>query len=268
MAEWLLDWLRRFGRLPYWLYVAGDEGRGPTVVMLHGIASSSDNWHHLVPLLSQHYRCITIDLLGFGRSPKPASSAYRIEDHVRSLHATLRRLQLRGPVILVGHSLGSLIATRYAARYPRRVARLVLVSPPVYLHPSQVAEPRSKAVTMAYLAAYRYVRSHKHMTLTAVKRLAQLLRVNSAIDLTEESWLPFARSLEHCIESQTLIADLARVRVPADVFYGRLDQLLIPENLALIGELRGVRLHPVAAADHVVRKRLAKAIAEYLVEAR
>jgi pimeloyl-ACP methyl ester carboxylesterase len=249
------------------LTVVTDDGKGdgkPTIVMLHGIVSSSKHWHNLTPLLTSRFRCVTIDLLGFGDSPKPPRSNYAIDDHVRSLRATLRHLKLNGKIVLMGHSLGSLIATRYAADYPEDIRRLVLLSPPVYLPPSQLADPADRGLTNMYLAAYRFLREHKDFTLTNSQFILRLLDLEGAYSLTEATWIPFVRSLENCIESQTFMTDIARVQAPTDLFYGDLDPLLFKDNLALIGAFRHVTLHEIPVADHVLRPAYAEAVAKEL----
>ncbi|MEO8527635.1 MAG: alpha/beta fold hydrolase, partial [Pseudolysinimonas sp.] len=129
-----MGWIRRLLRRPPLLHIAGDVGAGPVVVLLHGIASSSVTFENVVPLISARHRAVSIDLLGFGESPAPVDAQYTLEEHVAALDRTLRRLRLR-QFVLVGHSMGALIAARYAATRPRQVTRLVLVSPPVYLSP-------------------------------------------------------------------------------------------------------------------------------------
>jgi pimeloyl-ACP methyl ester carboxylesterase len=256
------------------LTVVTDTGRGsgksgaaagkPTIVMLHGIVSSSKHWHNLTPLLTPSFRCVAIDLLGFGDSPKPPRSNYSIDDHVRSLRATLRRLDLDGQIILMGHSLGSLIATRYAADYPEDVSRLVLLSPPIYLPPSQLSDPTDRGLTNIYLGAYRFLREHKDFTLANAQIVLRLLDLEGAYSLTEATWIPFVRSLERCIESQTFMTDIARVQAPTDLFYGGLDPLLFKDNLTLIGAFRQVTLRAIPTADHILRKGYAEAVAKEL----
>src|SRR5690606_1341067 len=107
----LLDrWRRRKAPL---LTITGDVGQGSVVVLVHGIASSSVTFDNLVPLLSDTHRVISLDLLGFGQTPAPNTASFTIEEHVDSLARTIDILQLDEPFVLVGHSMGSLIATRY-----------------------------------------------------------------------------------------------------------------------------------------------------------
>src|SRR6187402_316313 len=134
-----------FRRAPL-LHVAEDRGSGPVVVLIHGIASSAITFQNVLPLLEGDYRCIMIELLGFGGSPIPEHAEYTLSEHVYSLARTIRRLRLRDPFVLVGHSMGGLIAPRYAARHKKKVKRLVLVSPPIYVSPSALSDDRDRLV--------------------------------------------------------------------------------------------------------------------------
>ncbi len=68
-------------------------------------APSSVTFREVVPLPVPAHRVIAVDILGFGESPAPEGCEYRLEDHVDSLDATIRSLNLREPSTLVGHSL-------------------------------------------------------------------------------------------------------------------------------------------------------------------
>lgn len=255
-------WLRdRIGRRPV-LHIAGDVGDGPVIILLHGIASSAATFKNLVPLLSERYRCISIDLLGFGESPAPADAQFTVEEHVAAIDATIRSLRLRAPFILVGHSLGALLASRYAARHPAQVSRLVLVSPPIYVAPSELSSPRLRAQVGAYLKAYEFLRENKDFTITNAARIGRLLQISAVFEITERNWNAFILSLKNCIESQTTVSDIADVRVPIDVIYGSLDQFIAPGTMRIIEQLRHVTMHRVEVNDHLVRPRLARAVAE------
>jgi cis-3-alkyl-4-acyloxetan-2-one decarboxylase len=75
---------------------------------------------------------IVVDLLGFGDSPKPDWATYDARTQAQSLAKTLLGLGLTQRVVLVGHSMGSLVAVEFAKRYPALVKALVLCSPPLY----------------------------------------------------------------------------------------------------------------------------------------
>lgn len=250
-------WWRRAPRL----HVAVDEGQGPPVVLLHGIASSSVTFENVIPLVRDRHRVIAIDLLGFGSSPAPQEAGYTIEEHLAAVARTIAALRLRQPVVLVGHSMGALIAARYAARYPKRVSRLVIVSPPVYLEPTAVGGWRDRAAMDTYLRVYDFLRHNKDFTMAAAANLARLSPIRNLLDVSEGNWHAFVLSLEHAIESQTTISDLAAVRAPVELVYGSLDPFLAPAGLRIVERMRGVTAHRVQGGDHVIRPRMARVVA-------
>lgn len=264
-------------RRPPLLHVATDAGTGPVVILVHGIASSSVTFYEVIPKLTPHHRVIAVDILGFGQSPAPDGCEYRLEDHVAALAATIRSLKLREPYVLVGHSLGSLIATRFAAREGHGrlasawrtlngrgpVSRLLLVGPPVYVSPSDIGDPRVRARVSAYLRAYDFLRANKEFTLANAAFMARLLP-KGIFELTEKTWTPFIKSMEHCIESQTVVSDIASLSVPVDVIYGALDAFIAQGSMTVIERMRHVTMHRVEANDHIIRKRLARVLVKVI----
>jgi len=256
-----MGWLKDLIRRPPLLHVASDSGAGSPVVMIHGIASSSVTFERLVPLVEPFHRVITIDLLGFGESPAPEDSEYTIAEHTAALARTIRSLKLGQPVVLVGHSLGALIASRYAALHGGRLRKLVLVSPPVYLPTSTIADGREATAQGLYYRVYEYLRENPAFTMRAAAALARLSPIKGLLDVSERNWRAFVLSLQNSIETQTTLTDLAAVRVPVEVVYGSLDPLLAPSGLRVVEQLRGVTTHRVDGADHVIRPRMARVIA-------
>jgi pimeloyl-ACP methyl ester carboxylesterase len=252
--------LRDMFRRPALLHVAHDAGEGPVVVMIHGIASSSVTFEKLIPLVQPHHRVIAIDLLGFGESPAPEDATYTIAEHQAALARTLRALKLRGRFVLIGHSMGSLIASRYAALHPRRLSRLVLVSPPVYLPTATISVEREAAAQGLYFRAYEYLRANPAFTIRAAAALARLSPIKNLLEVSERNWNAFVLSLQNSIETQTTVSDLAAVRVPIEVVYGSLDPFLAPSGLRVVEQLRNVTTHRVEGGDHVIRSRMARVI--------
>lgn len=249
-------WLR-----PAKLHVAFDTGHGPPVVLLHGIASSSVTFQFLVPLIESTHRVIAIDLLGFGRSPSSDTANYTIDEHVASVARTIASLKLREPFVLVGHSMGSIIASRYAARNPNRLKKLVIVSPPIYIAPQAVGDWRDRTTMDLYLRLYDFLRTNKEFTIAAAANLARLSPIKNLLEVSESNWRAFMLSLENSIQTQTTVSDLSAVRVPVEMVYGALDPLLAPAGLRIVEQMRNVNAHRVEVADHVIRPRLAKVVA-------
>jgi len=248
-------------RLPV-LNVADDRGEGPVVVLIHGIASSSVTFQNVLPLIENSHRCISIDLLGFGSSPIVEDCDYTLEDHSLAIQRTIASLRLKEPFTLVGHSMGALIGARFAARNPRLVNKLVLVSPPIYLSPGELSDDIDRGVMDFYLKAYQYFRENKEFTLQHAAIVERFLPIPKAMDINERTWVPFEKSLANSIESQTTVSDLAAVRAPIEVVYGTLDEFRSEGSLKIVARLQGVTVHKVLASDHLIGKRLARVVAE------
>jgi pimeloyl-ACP methyl ester carboxylesterase len=97
-------------------------------VLLHGLGASSFSWRHNRARLSRHFRVITPDLPGHGRSPAPLNADYRTETLVRGLADFLDWHGLE-TVALGGNSLGGGLSLLLAGKQPARVSALVLMAP-------------------------------------------------------------------------------------------------------------------------------------------
>jgi pimeloyl-ACP methyl ester carboxylesterase len=101
-------------------------GSGPALLLLHGIANSSDTWARVAPLLSHRFTVIAPDLLGHGESATPRGD-YSLGAHASGARDVATSLG-HDRVTVVGHSLGGGIAMQFAYQFPERTERLVLVS--------------------------------------------------------------------------------------------------------------------------------------------
>ncbi len=105
-----------------------EQGSGPPIVFVHGNASSHATWQPTVEHLKDRYRCITYDLRGHGAS-EPSHGSYSMDRLIDDLESVRVHCGL-GRMRLVGHSLGAMIATEYALRFPELVERLCLLAMP------------------------------------------------------------------------------------------------------------------------------------------
>ncbi len=108
-----------------------DAGEGPVVVLLHGFASSIENWVKVLPELTKSYRVIALDLRGFGWTDRPETD-YSPEAQAKLVAALLEERGVHGKVSLVAHSWGSSVALAFALAQPERVERLALYDAWVY----------------------------------------------------------------------------------------------------------------------------------------
>jgi pimeloyl-ACP methyl ester carboxylesterase len=104
---------------------AGADCDGPVVVLLHGLASSSQTWSSVLPLLGRHAHVIAPDLLGHGQSAKPRTGDYSLGAYAAGLRDLLVALNLNSATI-IGHSFGGGVAMQFAYQFPEMTERLVL----------------------------------------------------------------------------------------------------------------------------------------------
>ncbi|CAN6202706.1 unnamed protein product [Urochloa humidicola] len=114
------------------------------VVFIHGFISSSVFWTETVfPAFSAaargRYRMFAVDLLGFGRSPKPAESLYTLREHVEMIERSVLQRYRLGSFHVVAHSLGSVLALAIAVKYPDAVKSVTLLAPPYFPVPESEA---------------------------------------------------------------------------------------------------------------------------------
>ncbi|XP_062166082.1 probable lysophospholipase BODYGUARD 4 isoform X3 [Alnus glutinosa] len=110
---------------------------GENVIFLHGFLSSSSFWTETVfPNLSEtiyhNYRLFAVDLLGFGRSPKPRDCSYTLNNHVEMIEKSVISPFQLDSFHLVAHSMGCIIALALAAKYSNSVKSIILVAPPYF----------------------------------------------------------------------------------------------------------------------------------------
>ncbi|MEW1722888.1 alpha/beta hydrolase [Streptomyces sp. NPDC093109] len=102
-------------------------GSGEPLVLLHGWPQTWREWRYLLrPLAGLGYTVIAPDLRGTGGSAV-TEAGYDKDNQARDMHELLQVLGLTGPVRLVGHDIGGMVAFSYARRYPEQVHRLALV---------------------------------------------------------------------------------------------------------------------------------------------
>ena len=249
-------WRRKDEDRPLYADVRGTGAE--TVVFLAGLGGTTRYWASRVAPLEADYRVVLIDLLVFGESPKPWTT-YSVERHVAALRRALAPL---GPVSLVGHSLGALLAVAYAARYPGDIKKLTVIGMPVFGSQAR---------------AYRYLRHgpvrggivYTNVLLTMIaclitrRLLGWLLPYvlrnvprEVAEDLVKHTWRSSTSSLWEVVYRYDAAGDLARLpeHIGVLIIHGS-DDLMAPlppiERLAAaypqwrVWVARGVDHHPL-----------------------
>jgi pimeloyl-ACP methyl ester carboxylesterase len=245
-----IDWCIPRGRLETGSLTVRIIGEGAPTLLLHGILGSNRYWGAAFDRLAADGLLLAPDLLGFGASPRP-TSGYAPDEHGGALIASLDELQVREPVLIVGHSLGALLAIWMARKYPERVRGVVAFAPPLFRDPAHARRQIAKAGGVERLfglqnrAATWVARMVCHSLCEARPKLAA--RVYSAIrpafpypvveDATRHSWVSYSETVKRVIlaaEAATWFAHRGAEEPPVLVIAGDQDRYL---DLDFLGEL-------------------------------
>lgn len=193
-------------------------------MLLHGFLSSSKYWTKLQPQLSAAgYRVITIDLLGFGAAPKPRTSEYDYEAHVQHITETLDRLDIHDRFILIGHSMGALLATKYTSLHEDRIESLILLHPPLYM---DIAE--AKATLRETGRFYRFLLDSKYRSLGWI-----MMKTFMRYRLGKHTKHSRERSMRNVIETADIFGDLDSITTQTLLLVGTRDRPEYAQNVSI-----------------------------------
>lgn len=228
-----------------------DSGRAdaPAVILLHGFGSSLHTWEDWAASLAESFRVIRFDLPGSGLSPPDGSGDYSDARSRQLLAALMDQLGI-ARASLIGNSIGGRIAWSFAAAYPARVDKLVLVSPDGFASPGFAYDQPPEVPRVARLMRYSLPRALLRLNLApAFGDQAALTDglVNRYYDLM---LAPGARDAMIARMEQTVLRDpvplLKTVQAPTLLVWGELDRLIPITNaddyLRAIPQARLVRL--------------------------
>ena len=255
-------WHERLGH-PYRLAQPLDSGAGQPVILLHGIGRTGQTWQRVVEgLAGEPCRLVAFDLLGFGASPKPAWPAYTSDDHALAVIAGIERLKAGQPVILVGHSMGCLVAVRVARLRPDLVRHLVLYQMPLL---EGLPEKRRYRLQLnLYARFFKRIMNLQPTFNPETARLSERLATRIAgFEVEPATWQPFVKSLEHTIIGQTTADDIKQLAMPMDVIYGTYDMFVIRGKPQQIfgAEAQNVTAHTIRER-HVISEKASRFLIE------
>ncbi|MYM27280.1 alpha/beta fold hydrolase [Duganella sp. CY15W] len=104
-------------------------GAGPAVLLIHGFGDTGDMWAPLAAALAVDHTVVVPDLRGMGLSSRPAGG-YDKRTQAADMRAVLEKLRIDHADV-VGHDIGTMVAYAYAARYPDKTDRLIVMDAPV-----------------------------------------------------------------------------------------------------------------------------------------
>ena len=188
-----------------------------TAVFIHGIAADSSSFARALDYLEgtrslQDIRFVAFDLLGSGKSRKDDALNYDYKEQLEALHNATLQLKLTTPLVLVGHSMGTFIVTRYADKHKKSTKRLVLISAPVYTE-EDLANPAMKAA----MDGFKEVVSTKNREILQDKA--------------------FNNSIENIVLNKKNYKVLSELKTHAVLIYGGLDRLIAVHNYPRLLEI-------------------------------
>jgi pimeloyl-ACP methyl ester carboxylesterase len=104
-----------------------DEGKGETLLFVHGTPSWSFDYRNIIKKLKEYYRCAAIDHIGFGLSDKPEHYDYSTQNHSKTLEKFVLEKQLKN-ITLVVHDFGGPIGLNFAMQHPEKIKKLIILN--------------------------------------------------------------------------------------------------------------------------------------------
>lgn len=203
-----------------------------TVVFLHGISATSDTWRTTLREFSknedlQSVRLVALDLLGFGKSLKADWLQYNEEEYSIALNNSLKKLRNDGRIMVVGHSMGSLLAADYVVNYesPVKIKHLILISPPV-LMADDLAKLPDKVYTKSYGSLHKIAKE-----IPAAEVVARLVQRFSSFRSDYIKTAAFEKSMNNIILSNKNYQTFVKLHIPTTIIHGHFDPLVMSSNL-------------------------------------
>lgn len=203
-------------------YVEAGDPSKPTVILVHGLGGSVQNWAFTIPALSQSYHVFALDQVGFGKSDRPMLK-YRVGTYVDFLDKFMSELKI-DKATLVGNSMGGWVSAWMAIKYPNRVEKLVL---------ADAAGLKPSAIDLAQVYSLNY------STRDEVRALQKLVFYNSALFASDAAVDQSMALRVSANDGYTIGSLIESIRRDEDFLNGRLGEIKKP-TLIIWGKQDGL----------------------------
>ena len=265
----------QFVKLPLGVvhYELSGPDEAPTVVLVHGFSVPYYIWDPIFEALTQAgFRVLRYDLYGRGFSDRP-DATYNLDLFVNQLEELLPALDIRGPVDLVGLSMGGPIVARFANHHPDQIRSLILIDPEV----APVSTRRIFPLNLPLVGEY----------LMTVYLAPVMLPKTQADDFYQPEKFPdwearyrvqleykgFRQAILSTIRSQPDMVSLAeyaavgKLNLPALLIWGREDKTISSSDMQQLEELiPGIEFHIIEEAGHIPQYERPESVNPLLVE--
>jgi pimeloyl-ACP methyl ester carboxylesterase len=227
----------------------------PTVILLHGFASSLDTWEPWAQGLSKRFRVIRFDIPGFGLTGPDPSGDYTDARTNALLVLLMDQLRVER-ASFIGNSLGGRIAWRFAASQPDRVDRLILISPDGFASPGFDYDKAADTPFLMRALPYVAPRSLLKANLAAAYGRPEALTEATLSRYHDMMLAPGVRPAILARLDQTVLRnpapDLARIEAPTLLMWGEKDAMIPISNAAdYLRHLPNARLVRLRSLGHV-----------------
>jgi pimeloyl-ACP methyl ester carboxylesterase len=134
-----------------------DEGEGPVILFVHGTPEWSFGYRDIIKELRKNYRCIAIDMLGFGLSDKPPGNVYRCQDHSDRLKKFITALTLKD-ITIVANDFGGGISLSYAIAHPENIHAVAIFNTWMWSLKGDKHFARPAKVMSSWLGKFLYLK--------------------------------------------------------------------------------------------------------------
>jgi pimeloyl-ACP methyl ester carboxylesterase len=255
----------RWLRIPYTLKVRSirrPHKPRATLLFLHGLGNTGAAWDDVITKMPPDVRIITIDLLGFGKSPNPSWAIYNAKTQARAVLATLIKLRITTPVVIVGHSMGALVAIEVARRYPLLVSRLILCSPPLYSNEQQRLPRADDLLRQLYKTATQNPETFLQLSAFAMKYGL----INKSFNVTADNIESYMAALSAIIINQTSLQDALKLSVPTTIVRGTLDPFVIAKNITTLAKANTHVTAKTIVAGHEVKGLYVRSVVKIILD--
>ncbi|MCG8350924.1 MAG: alpha/beta fold hydrolase [Chloroflexales bacterium] len=237
--------------------------RGQVVLLIHGWSSSWYALSPLLPTLSERYRCLAVDLPGYGESP-PGRGRATIAGYADVLAGLIRQLSDR-PALLIGHSMGGMISLTLALNHPDLVERMVLLCPTISGRLSLFIQMFISPVTMLerFKLADRLVSAFESQFLGITDRLMRPASFAERTGITEHDYHHLRQDARRrgqglvraecysAMQKGDLRGKLSRIKAPSLVLWGMEDNTVpLRDASAVVDEWPEAELRVIPKAGH------------------
>jgi pimeloyl-ACP methyl ester carboxylesterase len=237
------------------------QGKGASLVLLHGYPLNHHLWDEVVPLLRDTFDLVIPDLRGFGESTT-VDTPYSMDDLASDIEGLLNNLGIQKAAI-AGHSMGGYVALAFARLYPERINALALVSSQVLADPPDRKEGRYKSAADVAEKGISGVVETMMPKFTSNPQWQAFAR-NSMESQQPAAYIGALKAMAERVDSTPLLATL---KVPVVVIHGDADQLIPIERArevkatlpkSQLFEIKDVGHMPMCEAPNETAKALMK----------